>query len=244
MNQRKVTFNFWKRKMSSENFQQQLQSVLAIVAQLQQDVANLKQDNQQLKDENQQQNEKIEKLKEEVQQLKKKDEEKQHQMEIVEVLRKEAKIEIPEDADDAAVQKILGECKFPLLTEKIDLCAREMMTDVSTGRIVAACPNVTEIDLSCRKMTDASLQHLASLRNLKSLNLAYCRQLSDAGLKHLSSLKTLTSLELFGCEWLTDESAAHLSSLENLETLNLCLCKKLRVSFLCASLLHDRQRRS
>ena len=73
----------------------------------------------------------IEKLKEEVQQLKKKDEEKQQRMEIVEVLRKEAKIEIPSRANDAVVQKILGECKFPLLTEKIDLQDRNKVTGVS-----------------------------------------------------------------------------------------------------------------
>ncbi len=164
--------------MSSENIQQQLQSVLAIVAQLQQDVANLKQDNQQLKDENQQQNEKIEKLKEEVQQLKKKDEEKQQRMEILEILRKEAKIDIPRAADDTAVQKILDKCKFPLLTEEINLnwCN---ITDISVQRIVAACPNVTEMDLGFCSLLDVSLQHLASLRKLKSLDLSWCQQLSD-----------------------------------------------------------------
>jgi DNA repair exonuclease SbcCD ATPase subunit len=121
----------------------------------------------------------IEKLKEEIQQLKEKGEEQKLRMEIVEVLRKEAEIEIPEEAGDAAVQKILGECKFPLLTEKIDLSQRYNITDISTGRIVAACPNVTEMNLSFCRLLDVSLQHLASLRNLKSLNLAYCRQLSD-----------------------------------------------------------------
>jgi hypothetical protein len=203
--------------MSVEILQQQLQSALVIVSQLQQENEKRKEENQQQtkkieelekKNQNQQkqitalevkaddlqnlrfgdserffmleQNKRhaekeIEKLKEEVQQLIKKDEEKQQRMEIVEVLRKEAKIEIPREADDAAVQKILGECKFPLLTAKINLNGRWKITDVSTGRIVAACPNVTEMNLSlCHSLTDASLQHLASLRNLKALDLSDC----------------------------------------------------------------------
>ncbi len=207
----------------------ELQSVLA---QLQQDVAHLKQQQQQLK---------------------KKNEEIQQQLKIVDLLRKEAKIDIPDDADDATVEKILSECKFPLLTEKVSLLWQKNITAVSIQRIVAACPNINEMDLHCffstsdaslqhlaplrnlkslvarGLMTDASLQHIASMRSLTSLNISYSRGLTDDGLKSLSSLTNLRSLDLGGCNF-SDAGIAELlatSSFENLETLILRDCNNL-----------------
>jgi hypothetical protein len=207
----------------------ELQSVLA---KLQQDFAHLKQEQQHLK---------------------KKNEEIQQQLKIVDLLRKEAKIDIPSDADDDAIEKILSECKFPLLTEKVTLCWANQITAVNIQRIVAACPNITEMDLQCcGRLSDASLQHLAplnnlkslvaiglmtdvslqpiaSLRNLTSLNISYSRGLTDDGLKSLSSLTNLRSLDLGGCNF-SDAGIGELlatSSFENLETLNLRACENL-----------------
>jgi hypothetical protein len=145
--------------MSTKNIEQQLQSALATIAQLQQENQQLKQDNQQLKEENQQ--------------LKTKNEEAQEQLQILQVLRSEAEIEFTGGADDAAVQKSVEGCKFPMLTEKIDLYNRKKITDLSIARIVAAFPNVTELNLFfCKLLSDNCLQQISSLRNLKLCFLA------------------------------------------------------------------------
>jgi F-box/leucine-rich repeat protein 2/20 len=163
-------------------------SILALVAQLQQDVANLKQDNQQLK--------------EQVQQLKKKDEEREQQLQIVEILRNESKVDIPEAGDDAAVQKILDGCSFPFLTEKINLSDRQKVAGPSLQRIIAECPNVRELDSShSHTLTNWSLGQIASLRHLKLLDVSFCDKLTNEGLKHLSSMTSLTSLNLSNTEF-------------------------------------------
>jgi hypothetical protein len=231
--------------MSTE-FEKFQQSILAIVAQLQQDNQLLRQENENRKEENQQQQKQItalkekaddlqnlhygtserflmfeqnkrhaekeiEKLKEENQQLKRKNDEIQPQLQFVETLRKEAKIIVPEYADDVAVKKSIDECKFPLFTERIDFSNRGMITDVSIQRIVAACPNVTEIHLSgCERLSDGALNHVASLRHLESLDLAGCRQLTDASLRQFASLRNLKSFNLYYCKSLIDGSLKHI----------------------------------
>jgi hypothetical protein len=52
------------------------------------------------------------------------------------------------------------------------------------------------VDLGRTKVTDAGLQHLAGLKQLRALDLNNT-QVTDAALKHLAGLKQLRELDLF-----------------------------------------------
>ena len=198
---------------NSENIQQQqLQSALSVVAQLQQEMANLKRENHKLNEQNQQ--------------LKMKNEEIQPQLRIVEVLRKQAKFDIQEDADDTAVLKSIDECKFPLLTDKIDLSSGGVITNISLERLVAACPHVIEISLNFSVgLDDAGLTHLPSLKRLRSLELNGS-DLTDQGVcDHLAALENLERLKIFRCELLTDAALEHIAKLTKLVELDLRGCE-------------------
>ncbi|HVJ68844.1 MAG TPA: hypothetical protein VM510_12720, partial [Caulifigura sp.] len=74
-----------------------------------------------------------------------------------------------------------------------------------------------EVDLDGKPITDADLDHLATLADLKILNLSGSR-ITDAGLAKLASLKRLKFLYLFKTD-ITDAGLAHLKELPRLEVL-------------------------
>ncbi|HVJ85435.1 MAG TPA: hypothetical protein VM452_07305, partial [Caulifigura sp.] len=74
-----------------------------------------------------------------------------------------------------------------------------------------------EVDLDGKPVTDADLDHLATLSDLKILNLSGSR-ISDEGLAKLAPLKRLKFLYLFKTE-ITDAGVAHLKELPRLEVL-------------------------
>jgi F-box/leucine-rich repeat protein 14 len=80
---------------------------------------------------------------------------------------------------------------------------------------------------SCEPMTDDVLHHLClSCRQLEALSLASCLQLTDAGIQSISYLTNLRYLVLFHVEKITDKGVLTLTSLSNLQLLELTGCKK------------------
>ena len=68
------------------------------------------------------------------------------------------------------------------------------LTNVSIQRVVEECPNLTWLDLRCcPKFTDEALQHVSTLKNLRTLNL-WGSEFTDVGIQHLLQLKNLSSL--------------------------------------------------
>ncbi len=78
---------------------------------------------------------------------------------------------------------------------------------------------VIGVDLSRTKLTDAALEHLEGLTNLRSLDLTNSK-VTDVGLKHLIGLTNLQSLELWDTQ-VTDAGMEHLEGLTNLSKLSL-----------------------
>src|SRR5262249_15624657 len=78
------------------------------------------------------------------------------------------------------------------------------------------------------KITDETLQHLATLTNLEELSLYNSQeigvispsQLTDAGLKHLAALTKLQTLQIGG-EKITDAGLAYLRELKSLKSVSL-----------------------
>ena len=76
---------------------------------------------------------------------------------------------------------------------------------------------------SSQGVTEAGLEHLEGLKELRTLNLANTK-VTDGGLEHLKGLSQLVTLNL-GCTNVTDEGLAKLKGLNRLENLNLLITK-------------------
>ncbi|MEE3284515.1 MAG: ribonuclease inhibitor, partial [Planctomycetota bacterium] len=57
--------------------------------------------------------------------------------------------------------------------------------------------HLRSLSLSSTKVSDAGMQRVAKLKQLRNLSLASCVHLSDAGMRHLTSLKHLKGLNLY-----------------------------------------------
>jgi hypothetical protein len=76
---------------------------------------------------------------------------------------------------------------------------------------------VVEVNLTSSSLTDAGLEHLKGLTQLRTLNLIGT-PVTDAGLEHLKGLTQLEELDLCGTE-VTDTSMEYLKGLRQLRTL-------------------------
>jgi internalin A len=85
---------------------------------------------------------------------------------------------------------------------------------------------VTHLKLSVTRVTDAAVEHLGSLKNLRWLDLSLCDQVGDPGLKHLAALPTLKGLNL-NATAVSDAGLKHLASVKTLEHVQL---RKTRVT--------------
>jgi hypothetical protein len=86
---------------------------------------------------------------------------------------------------------------------------------------------VVEVDLFCKKTTDADLAHLKAFPQLRKLNLmGNCKDsgnnhLTDAGLKHLRDLHKLEELNVSWHRGIHDASIEYLEKLSNLKSVDL-----------------------
>lgn len=78
---------------------------------------------------------------------------------------------------------------------------------------------IVELDLASTWITDADLAKVASLPELRKINLAHAK-INDIAFQYLKPLKHVTWLNCFYCEYLTDGAIAYLKEWENLEYLN------------------------
>lgn len=74
---------------------------------------------------------------------------------------------------------------------------------------------ITRIDLKGKKVTDADLEKLSELTNLRELNL-YNTRVGDAGLEHLKAIPTLEELELSNTQ-VTDQGLDTLAEFPSLK---------------------------
>lgn len=79
---------------------------------------------------------------------------------------------------------------------------------------------VSGVDASLTRITDAELERLKVLTQLRELNLRHANNITDAGLAHLTALKHLQVLNLWFTD-VTDAGLKHLKGLTELRTLNL-----------------------
>lgn len=78
--------------------------------------------------------------------------------------------------------------------QKLSLCGTKV-TDTSLKVINTSMRTLTELDLSCKRVTDLGLQQLCNLSKLTALNLSYT-QVSDEGMMALRKLPKLSNLSL------------------------------------------------
>src|SRR5258708_7041090 len=78
---------------------------------------------------------------------------------------------------------------------------------------------ITEVDLTSTWITDDDLAKIATLKELRKLNLSYTK-ITDLGLEHLRPLQNVTYLNCYYCEYVSDGGIAFLKQWEHLEYLN------------------------
>ncbi|MBL8211505.1 MAG: hypothetical protein JNK87_12365 [Bryobacterales bacterium] len=97
--------------------------------------------------------------------------------------------------------------------------AHSWITDADLRR-VARQADLTKLDLSGTKITDAGLQHLKTLKNIRELNLHYAEYISEDGLAVLKTFPQLEVLNLRGTR-VTSKVFEHIAHLKNLRDLDL-----------------------
>jgi len=95
---------------------------------------------------------------------------------------------------------------------------KEYYTDAGLAEL-AKCRLLGDLSLGSIGITDAGMDHVAKLTNLKSLNLFGCDNVTDAGLVKLRGLKSLTSLHITDAE-ITIAGLNGLNALSRLERIH------------------------
>ncbi|MDW7996018.1 MAG: hypothetical protein RMI91_15330 [Gemmatales bacterium] len=90
-------------------------------------------------------------------------------------------------------------------------------TSVPNNKRPRNAEEVTELDLSGTRVTDAGLKELAALKKLTELNLQRT-PITDAGLKELAALQNLRKLQLWNTR-ITDAGLKELARLKSLAVL-------------------------
>ncbi|XP_021162888.2 dynein regulatory complex subunit 6 isoform X1 [Fundulus heteroclitus] len=106
------------------------------------------------------------------------------------------------------------------------------ITDVSWRALCSHSQGLCRLQAAdCPGMTDDSLRYVASLKNLKYLDISLCSKVSDAGIKCLtdgSSTNELHHLSISRCCLVTDNSVRRIARrLRKLYHLNLSYCERL-----------------
>ncbi|MEX2261169.1 MAG: hypothetical protein WD696_04420 [Bryobacteraceae bacterium] len=78
---------------------------------------------------------------------------------------------------------------------------------------------IVEVDLTLTWITDDDLAKIATLTELRKINLSHTK-INDMGLAHLRPLRNVTELNCFYCEYITDGGISFLKQWEHLESLN------------------------
>jgi len=72
------------------------------------------------------------------------------------------------------------------------------VTDAELKQLLKGLENLEDLDLYRTNITDAGLEHVKGLKNLRYLNLHWQKKVTDAGLEHLKGLERLRHLDLRG----------------------------------------------
>ena len=106
-------------------------------------------------------------------------------------------------------------------------CPEAQVTDRGLQLLAGTnLPKLETISLSrCSRITDEGLKHLAQIKSLRNLYLAYNPQITDLGIQYISAINGLSWIVLDGCDQLTDASLSFLSEIPSLSRIELSGCK-------------------
>lgn len=128
-------------------------------------------------------------------------------------------------ADAVAAIKKLGGYVQPSATSRdvIDVTMGWRTTDATLKQGMLHMKEIkspTKLTLSSAQVTDAGLEHLSGLTNLKELKIFWGTKITDAGLVYVKGLTSLQSLYLHDTR-ITDAGLVHLKDLNSLRYLRL-----------------------
>lgn len=134
------------------------------------------------------------------------------------------------------------------LVKKLTLHNPLFLNDRDVGLLLNFYPNLQNLNLTCENLSDAILDSIANLKNLKELYLWYSQfndqsikkiahlklekmvvddvNITDEGMEIISNYKSLKGIAIFGSP-ITDKGFEKLLKLNHLEALYLCGCDQL-----------------
>jgi internalin A len=107
-------------------------------------------------------------------------------------------------------------CTFCLSASEVDI---SWITELGGSFQRGKDGKIVEVDLSRTWVTDDDLGKLATMTELRRIDLSHTK-ITDLGLAHLRPLRKVTYLNCFYCDFVTDGGIAFLKQWENLEHLN------------------------
>lgn len=111
--------------------------------------------------------------------------------------------------------------------QALDRARPEGITDTGL-ELLATLPQLRNLNLtSCNQITDTGLGYLRNHPQLRNLNLTRCHQITDTGFTHLATLTQLQDLRLGWCERFTDAGLGLLATLTQLRNLHLRMCDQI-----------------
>jgi hypothetical protein len=116
------------------------------------------------------------------------------------------------------LRSVLGKDFFQSVD--IVLASNSRVTDAALERL-SGLNQLRRLYLCYTKVTDAGLEHLKCFRQLNDLYLGGTTTITDAGLEHLKGLSQLHELDLYGTP-VTDAGLEHLKDLRELKSVILC----------------------
>lgn len=103
----------------------------------------------------------------------------------------------------------------------LDLINTQVTDQALLNMAIKDKTELVTLGLEFGKVTDATLEQLSGLKNLKTLYLGGDTAITDKGMEHLKGMTSLETLVLFGIGNITDEGVKHLGGLTKMQRLNL-----------------------
>ena len=98
------------------------------------------------------------------------------------------------------------------------------VTDTTLKHVGSLKQLRTLVLTDCGEITDAGMVRLGKLAKLRWLSLNNCRKITDSGLANVRGLAELQEFYLMDCDKITDEALIHLKRIHALQRLNLSGC--------------------
>lgn len=113
-----------------------------------------------------------------------------------------------------------------------ELCLHHC-SGITDAGLVHLSDSLTQLDLSCTRISNSGLEHLKTLKKLRQLDISRCSNVNDVGMAHLKDLP-IEDLDISYCERITGRGVLVLPRLKGLTLVGCNQVNREWISFLSA----------